>query len=66
MLFPIVLFILPAFFVIVLVPGMLSLLRDLRGWGVVGVKDRGFTLDAGAVNFVLRTLTSRTGEGGIR
>ena len=31
MLFPIVLFILPALFVIVLVPGMLSLLRDLRG-----------------------------------
>jgi tight adherence protein C len=31
MLFPIVLFILPALFVIVLVPGMISLLRDLRG-----------------------------------
>lgn len=31
MLFPIVLFILPALFVIVLVPGMLSLLRDLKG-----------------------------------
>lgn len=31
MLFPIVLFILPALFVITLVPGMLSVLRDLRG-----------------------------------
>lgn len=31
MLFPIVLFILPALFVVVLVPGVLSLLRDLRG-----------------------------------
>ena len=31
MLFPIVLFILPALFVIVLVPGVLSVLRDLRG-----------------------------------
>jgi tight adherence protein C len=31
MLFPIVLFILPALFVITLVPGVLSVLRDLRG-----------------------------------
>jgi tight adherence protein C len=31
MLFPIVLFILPALFVITLVPGILSVLRDLRG-----------------------------------
>lgn len=31
MLFPIVLFILPALFVVVLVPGILSVLRDLRG-----------------------------------
>lgn len=31
MLFPIVLFILPALFVITLVPGMISVLRDLRG-----------------------------------
>jgi len=31
MLFPIVLFILPALFVVVLVPGVISLLRDLRG-----------------------------------
>jgi tight adherence protein C len=31
MLFPIVLFILPALFVITLVPGMLSVLRDLSG-----------------------------------
>jgi tight adherence protein C len=33
MLFPIVLFILPVLFVITLVPGMLSVLRDLRGLG---------------------------------
>ena len=31
MLFPIVLFILPALFVVALVPGLLSVLRDLRG-----------------------------------
>jgi hypothetical protein len=31
MLFPIVLFILPALFVITLVPGMISVLRDLKG-----------------------------------
>ncbi len=31
MLFPVVLFILPALFVITLVPGVLSVLRDLRG-----------------------------------
>ena len=31
MLFPIVLFILPALFVITLVPGLLSVLRDLKG-----------------------------------
>jgi len=32
MLFPIVLFILPALFVVTLVPGLLSFLRDLQGW----------------------------------
>jgi tight adherence protein C len=31
MLFPIVLFILPALFVIILVPGLITVLRDLRG-----------------------------------
>jgi tight adherence protein C len=31
MLFPIVLFILPALFIVTLVPGLLSVLRDLRG-----------------------------------
>ena len=33
MLFPIVLFILPALFVITLVPGMLSVLKDLKTLG---------------------------------
>ena len=31
MLFPIILFILPALFVVTLVPGVLSVLHDLRG-----------------------------------